>query len=235
MVKFYGIGIGPGDKNLLTLAAVEALGKADVVFCPRAKDKQKSLALTIAKNYIRKEAEIIEQTFLMTKDRDKLGKVWDKAVKIIKKKLDENKNTAFITLGDPSLYSTYSYVLNRIKDIPDVEIATIPGIPAFLACAATLNLPLVTKDEKLALIPATDISSLDKAIKLFDTIVLYKLGKNLKKVIEYLSRQNLLDKSYMVSRVSAENQHAKKQLKNFELSRKEAGYMSTIIIKRNNS
>jgi len=165
--KVYGIGVGVGDKELLTLKAKNILEKVNVVFVPISKEGKKSIALEIVKDYINGK-KIIELLFPMTKDKEILKKYWNEAVDKI---MNEDGEVAVLTLGDPTLYSTFSYVWNILKD-NNIEVEIINGISSPFAAAGRLNIPLVEGDEKLCILPQG--KDLEKYLDEFDTIVVMK-------------------------------------------------------------
>lgn len=226
-MKLYAIGVGPGKSEYLTLEAVNVLADAEVVFCPQSEAKKESLALSICQEHINPEAKIITLHFPMTNDRGVLIDFWQKAVDTIINEAKTSEKAAFITLGDCSIYSTYSYIIDSLKENPAIEVETIPGVTAFSACASALNISLVESNEKLALMPATDIVAVEKAIDLFETVVLYKTKGRIKEISTLLNSKDLLDKSYLISNVSSENENISK-LKDAD----EKSYFSTIIIKK---
>ena len=167
----------------------------------------------------------------MTKDKEELNKYWKKAVDAIISECKSIKTAAFITLGDPSIYSTYSYMVDQLKQSPAIDLRTVPGITAFSASAAALNLSLVEADEKLALLPASDLKAVENAIDNFETIVLYKVARHVGEISELLYRKNLLEKSFLISRVSTKEESIE-NLKN--VSAENNGYFSTLIVKKGN-
>lgn len=124
----YGIGVGPGESELMTVKAVEILKTVDVIITPRT-EKQESVAFHIAKPYIPKHVEIMPIVFPMIPDMSVQEKAWKENRKSIGDILDQGKNVAFLTLGDPMFYSTYMYVYRALT--PDYRVETIPGVPAF--------------------------------------------------------------------------------------------------------
>jgi precorrin-2/cobalt-factor-2 C20-methyltransferase len=226
-MKLYAIGVGPGESKYLTLKAIDALSVADIVFCPQSEAKKESLALSICQEHISPDAKIINLVFPMTKDKKILQGFWQKAADTIIEESKEIKTAAFITLGDCSIYSTYSYIIDKLKNREEITVETIPGITAFSACASALNIPLVESDEKLALLPATDLTKVGQVIDIFETIILYKVKGKITEISELLSSKNLLDKSFLISNVSAKNERISKLA-----DADEKGYFSTIIIKK---
>ena len=139
--KLYGIGVGPGDSELLTVKAVKIIENADMIITPKTEKKEGSVAYQIASPYISKSTEVLPLVFQMVTDMDIVEKQWVENRKIISEKLDEGKNIVFLTLGDPMLYSTYMYIFHALEN-SDYEVETIPGIPAFLGIASHIGLPV---------------------------------------------------------------------------------------------
>lgn len=229
MTTLYCIGIGPGNSEYLTLKAANILKVAEVVFCPQSAYKKDSLAYSICQEHINKNAKIVNLVFPMTKDKEELAKYWQEAYEKIINEAETAKITAFITLGDPAIYSTYSYIIERLSDNPSIEVQTVPGITAFSACASALNASLVESDQKLALLPASNLAAVKNAIKDFETIILYKVKGNVEKISQFLKEKNLLENAFLISKVSTTDERIEPLN---HLQPDEKGYFSTIIIKR---
>ncbi|MEK6713966.1 MAG: precorrin-2 C(20)-methyltransferase, partial [Nitrospirota bacterium] len=143
MNKFYGIGVGPGDPELITLKALNVLEKVDIIFAPRAKIKEESLAREIVEKVLRKKNDIRELEFPMTNNIEELRERYLKSAELILEKMNEGKEAAYVTIGDPLLYSTYIYLVNALQELaPELIVETIPGIPAYSAVAARFNYSL---------------------------------------------------------------------------------------------
>ena len=139
--KLYGIGVGPGDTELLTLKAARILKTVPVVFTPKSSKEKESIALSIVKPILKerndyKRLMLVTPIFPMIEDKEELEKIWTSASEMIAQYLNSGRDVAFITLGDPSVFSTYAYVQKRLID--DYEIETVPGITSFTACAAAI-------------------------------------------------------------------------------------------------
>jgi precorrin-2/cobalt-factor-2 C20-methyltransferase len=199
--KFYGVGLGPGDPSLITLKAREILEKVDVLFAPISKKGRRSIALEIVRDLI-EEKEVVRLLFPMRKDPEILRPYWEKAARVIWDKLQEGKDGAFITIGDPTFYSTYTSVLEVVKQrYPEVEIETIPGVASLQACFAGLNMPLVDRDEKLAVLPAEyGIEELSELSEIFDTIVLMKVSRSFEKIVREIEALGMADRALVVTK-----------------------------------
>lgn len=153
MRKLYGIGIGPGDPELLTLKACRILKEVDMIVAPRSRLDKRSLALFVVEKVLDMKGKIvIEPVFPMTKEEDKLSLYWNKARKEVLEKASSCEVVAFITLGDPSLYSTFYKFLDIFKDEVE-EVEVIPGITSFSACSAIAKVPIAEGDEIFSIIP----------------------------------------------------------------------------------
>ena len=176
--KLFGIGVGPGDPELITVKAVNVLKEVAVVCVPQAMPGKPSLALKIAQDYLSEDIEILELVLPMTENQDELERAWQDAGLKILEQLEKGKNVAFLTLGDPSVYSTYSYVSKVIKRMaPYIEIETIPGITSFSLAAARAGVPLVEKDESLIILPVGDRQILLDSLIGESNVVLMKISR----------------------------------------------------------
>jgi precorrin-2/cobalt-factor-2 C20-methyltransferase len=229
--NFYGVGVGPGDNELLTLKAVRILKSVDCVFAPKANTKGSSLALEIVKNIVA-DKRVIEQVYPMVRDKKTLKAAWLKAANEIKCEVESGNNVAYLTIGDPLTFSTYCYLLQNLsKLIPAKNIHTIPGITSYNTAACLANFPLIEQDEKLAVIPIpNEVSELRPILKNFETIVLMKVAKKLDEVIELLEEMNLIDNSLFASYIGFGNELITHDLSSLKGSGK--GYLSVIIVRK---
>ncbi|MDT8901748.1 precorrin-2 C(20)-methyltransferase [Anaeroselena agilis] len=230
--KFYGIGVGPGDPDLLTLRAAALLKTADVVCIPRSAADNESVALKVAGAHIGPAAEMIEVSTPMTRDKDQLEAEWRRGAEKIAASLAAGKNVAFITIGDAMLFSTYTYLLKHVRDlIPEVEVESVPGVTSFAAAAAHLDLPLSEGTEKLAILPAVDDpEALRPLLAAFDNAVLMKVAGKYEQIVAVLGDLGLKDKAVFVSRLGYPDQFVTRDLDS--LVGKKRDYLSLILIKK---
>jgi precorrin-2/cobalt-factor-2 C20-methyltransferase len=227
----YGVGIGPGDPELLTIKAQRILRSVPVIFAPKADSESSSIAAEIIKSHIPNKRKIKQLVFPMTRDRKILRAFWEQAATSVYKVLSSGKDTAFITLGDPFIYSTYSYLLTAIKKLDsNVTTVTVPGISSINAASSLLEIPLVEASEKYLVMPLPkNFAEIKKALALVDSLVILKIGKNLDKLLKFLKREKLNKTSYFVQRIGLPGQHITKDIS--LLSDTASGYLSMMIIK----
>lgn len=228
--KFYGVGVGPGDPELLTVKAINTLKKVDAVIAPKTEKKSDSLALSIVQSYLRENTEIVYQTFPMVRDFAESKVVFEKNQKEILNLLDAGKNVAFLTLGDPMFYSTYIYVFQLLKE-SGIEIETVPGVPAFLSISSYIGKPVCFGNDILTVIPATaSKEKISAALEFSDATVLMKVYKNFSEVVDLLSAENMLDEAVLVSRQGLENEKIITDIENHKSEK--LNYLSTILTRR---
>ena len=204
---FYGIGVGPGDPELLTVKAIKAIEQVDVLIAPKTEKKDGSVALSVAKPYLKKDVEIVYQVFPMVKGfAENSTDAWEANKQEILELLNAGKNVAFLTIGDPMFYSTYIYVF-RLLEQEGVEIQTIPGIPAFAAIGSQLGYPIVEGDDVLSIIPATaSPEKVEKAMQAADNVVLMKVYKNFEEVADMLDKNEMAEQAVLVSRAGLDDE-----------------------------
>ena len=224
--KLYGIGVGPGDTELLTIKTAKILKKIDVICCPRSSESKPSLALSIVQPILNDREdnyEILDPLFPMVEDKLTLNTYWDQAAEIITKKLIQGKDVGFITLGDPTVYSTFSYIAKRLV-ASGFEIEVIPGITSFTSCAAAAGISLAEKDEIVVIVPKVD-DRLANIIEYGDTFIIMKTSRH-SGILEEIINKDKRDKSVIsVQNCSMEDENV---FKGFSKDKK---YLSTTIVK----
>ena len=227
---FYGVGVGPGDPELLTVKAINTIKNSDIIIAPKTEKKDDSLALSIAKPYLNENTEVICQTFPMIKNFEDSPSVFEEIKNNILSFLNAGKNVTFLTLGDPMFYSTYVYIFRLLKDM-NVKIVTVPGVPSFLAISSYINKPLVYGDDILTVIPATaDSKKILDALNCSDVAVLMKVYKNFDAIVDMLKTKDMTEKSVLVSRCGLNDE---KIITNIEEHKSEKiNYLSTILTRR---
>jgi precorrin-2/cobalt-factor-2 C20-methyltransferase len=197
--KLYGIGVGPGDPELVTIKAERLLKSVQVVCGPKASETSPSLALEAVKGLLTPGCELLEIVFPMTQDERKLFSSHQRAAQKILSRLKEGKDVAYVTLGDPLFYSSYAYLLKAIKGIaPEVGVETVPGVTSLSACAALRNVALACGEEDLAILPScSDAEKLKTALLSSDNIVIMKVSKDFETLHRALEELGMLDKAIL--------------------------------------
>ncbi|QLH05700.1 precorrin-2 C(20)-methyltransferase [Nitrosopumilus ureiphilus] len=199
MPRLIGIGVGPGDPELLTVKAVNAINDADIIMCPASKEDRPSIALSVVSPLIdkSKNQKIVKLIFPMTKDKDVLEETWKKNAKIMAETVLSGKNVVYLTVGDPYLYSTWIYMHKDLKEnYPDMEISVIPGIVSMFTFASKVGVSIAEGAEKVAIIPSCyDLSSVKEIAKNSETMVFLKDGRYFDQVIQVLKESGFPDNS----------------------------------------
>lgn len=197
----YGLGVGPGDPELITLKAARVLNSVDIVFAAASTKNSYSLAVSIARPHIPDLTPVKMLRFPMTRDKVKTQQAWHDNALILIHELEQGKKVAFLTLGDSMTYSTYGYVLRYIKAIaPHLPVISIPGITSYQASAACLNTPLVEGEESLLITSGAKGGDRLRAFSAKpETVVFMKAYRNVKDITEALAEAGLLENSVGVS------------------------------------
>ncbi|ASS76474.1 precorrin-2 C(20)-methyltransferase [Tumebacillus algifaecis] len=231
--RLYGLGVGPGDPELITVKAFRLLKEADVIAYPKKRMGSKSYAHAIAELYIQPgEKEMLGLVFPMTKDKATLNSHWAQTTEEIWSHLSAGKDVAFVTEGDPNLYSTWIHMARMMQAAhPEVEIHSVPGISSALGAAARLGIFLADGDEQFAIIPATDDrDEMKKAIENHDCIVFLKVAKVLDQMIDLLQELGLTDKASVVTKVTSGDEQVWKNIT--ELKGSELNYLTLMVVRK---
>lgn len=219
----YGVGVGPGDPELLTLKAVRILSEADVIAIPETGKSEKA-ALKIAQQYVNGK-RLLECSMPMGWDKELIGKKYDEAAENICALLDEGKKVAFITLGDPTVYSTYIYIHKRVV-ARGYSAEIISGVPSFCAAAALLGDSLCEGGEALMIVPAA-YPNVDECLDFTGNKVFMKSGSKISFLKGKLAEKNYSNVN-MVSNCGMENESV---CRGMEAIDEQAGYFSLIVVK----
>ena len=199
MSQLTGIGVGPGDPDLLTVKAVKAIQNADTIMCPASAEDRPSIALSVVDSLIdkSKNQEIVKLIFPMTKDKDVLESHWKVNSKIMAEKVLSGKNVVYLTVGDPYLYSTWIYMHREIsQNHPEMKINVIPGIVSMFTFASKVGVSIAEGAEKVSIIPSCyDLSSVKEIAKNSEVLVFLKDGRYFDQVIELVRESGFPDDS----------------------------------------
>ena len=221
--KLYGVGVGPGDPELITMKAFRLLKEADVVAVPDKGTGEKT-ALNIVSDYV-DDSKIQFFPTPMIRDKAELQRNYEAQADRICGLLDQGKTVVFITLGDPTIYSTYYYV-HEIVAQRGYEAELIPGVPSFCAVAARLGTSLCERSQRLLIIPAS--SSAEDALQVKANKVFMKAGSGILDLKDKLREAGLLEQAFAVENCSMENEKIYARLADME---EPTGYFSIVVVK----
>jgi precorrin-2/cobalt-factor-2 C20-methyltransferase len=216
-MTLYGVGVGPGAPDLLTLRAQRVLRQAQVLVLPRATDHGGSMAWRIARPVVGEieGQERLPLTFPMSKDPAQLRPAWERACQEIGVRLERGLSVAFLTEGDPSLYSSFIYLAREAaRRWPEVAVVIVPGVSSLAAVPAVTGVPLADGQERIAVVPVNHgIDDLVPLLETFDTVVLMKIGGEMPRVLAALERTGLTDRAVYVSRATMPDQRVERDLR----------------------
>ncbi|NSW82380.1 MAG: precorrin-2 C(20)-methyltransferase [Syntrophothermus sp.] len=227
---FYGIGVGSGDPELLTLKACKTLRLLDVLITPVTAEEKESLAYNIVRDLLNHNVEVLFRRFPMSED----PAIWQESAAAVAEEIriliENGKNVGFVTLGDPMFYSTYVYLLQELKR-RGIDAQTIPGISSVTAACSKTGVSLAEKNERIAIVPAvyahTDIQPILDA---FDTVVFMKVKGDCSSLIERLERAGMKETAVFVSRLGLDNERIVYDLD--EIRGCNVNYLSLIIARK---
>ncbi|MCX5890847.1 MAG: precorrin-2 C(20)-methyltransferase [Deltaproteobacteria bacterium] len=227
----YGIGVGPGDPDLITLKAVRVLQRVPHIFASCSTKNSYSLALNIVRSHLN-GAGIEHLPFPMTRDPQVLQEAWEKNAGRVLEVLASGTDAAFVTLGDPLTYSTFGYLLKTLKRLnPEVSVVTIPGITSYSAAAARTHIPLTEGEESFVLISgAQGAARLREVVDRSDNIVMLKTYRHFEEIYRALEELDLLDRATCISRCGLDGETVVENLRDFK--GQPVPYLSMIIIKK---
>ena len=241
--KLYVIGVGPGDPELLTLKAVRVLREVPCICVPKGREEGNSLALSIVQKariegLTLEGKEIIEAHFPMRKTRNnqesencELDTKWQETIETVYSRLNKGIDMAFITIGDPTIYSTFFYLYDKLLALnPELNIEIVPGVSSINTAAAKAGMSLALADEKIAILPATYTEDIKETLERFDTIVLMKVHKVFGNVAKILSETGLTDKAVYISRAGMDDERIFRNIRDIKES--DLDYFSLMIIKK---
>jgi precorrin-2/cobalt-factor-2 C20-methyltransferase len=229
--KLFGIGIGPGDPELLTIKALKTLEQSDLILCPRARIKDSSLARSIIEKAAGYDLPIREIEYPMTLDNDSHEQAWKENALDCLKELKQGKTVSFVTLGDTSIYSTFSYFLEAVlKEYKELDWEIIPGISSIQLGASLTGQALVLGKESCVLLPMPeDVKRLDSFIDDHASLILMKVIRKIPELKAYLKEKGLEESSSLIHRAGLPEEKVIKGFQNVEDS--QSGALSIVIIK----
>lgn len=230
---FFGVGVGPGPAGLLPVAALEALRRARVIFLPRARSAEQSVARQCLAGLDIPASKLREIEFEMDPDRTVLREHYSALARDVAAELLAGHDVAYLTIGDPMTFSTYGYTLAALRErLPEATIRTFPGITSFAAAAAALGWPLGEGKERILVLPCPDdADSLRRDIETHDVVVLMKIGRRLPWVLGLLADMGIAAQCALAARIGLPGEVLCASVRDFD-GPPHTGYLSTMLIRR---
>ena len=200
----FGVSVGPGDPELITVKGLRLLQNVNIVAFPAGVQGKSGMAEIIVNQWLQSHQLKLPLDFPYLQDEQILTQAWENAAQTVWQYLKIGENVVFVSEGDVSFYSTFTYLAQSLlKLYPHAKIETIPGVSSPLAVAAILGIPLTIKAQKLIVLPAIySMGELEKALDLADVLVLMKVSSVYQQVWSVLAQRNLLTKSYIVQKAT---------------------------------
>ena len=232
MGTLYGIGVGPGDPELVTLKALKAIKAAEVVFTARSSKNDYSIALNTVREHLREDVKVVNLDFPMTKDHEVMQAAWQKNAETVAAELKLGRTAVFLTIGDPLTYSTFGYLLKTLSAMdPALMVEIIPGITAYHAAAAKVKKPLVEGKESLLVVPGIkDMTEVAHMASCAENIVILKAYRNYDEIVQAIEALPDDYETHTISGVGLPEERV--QANASSLKGHKMPYLSLIIAKR---
>ncbi|MBE9019477.1 precorrin-2 C(20)-methyltransferase [Chroococcidiopsidales cyanobacterium LEGE 13417] len=210
----YGVSVGPGDPELITLKGLRSLQQAPVVAFPRGIQDKPGIAQQIIAPWLRSDQQQLPLDFPYVQDIEVLTKAWQLAAKQVWEYLQKGQDVAFACEGDISFYSTFTYLAQTLQQMyPAAVINYVPGVCSPMAAASALGLPLTVRQERLVVLPAIyNVNELESILDWAEVVVLMKVSSVYEQVWQVLQRKSLLQHSWIVERATLPNMLTYKDL-----------------------
>ncbi|GAB6906968.1 Precorrin-2 C20-methyltransferase [Desulfosarcina cetonica] len=229
----YGIGVGPGDPDLIPLKSVNILNRVRVIFAASSSKNAHSQAVNIARPHIPATSEVRLLPFPMTKNQAEKETCWENHARTVIAEMEKGHDVAFLTLGDSLTYATYGYVLKYVLALaPGAPVVTVPGITAYQAAAARVNRPLVEGEESLLVLSGVEGGNrLRELAASVDNVVFMKAYRNAGDISDALAEKNMLESSVAVANCCLENEEVIEDIRT--LKARKPGYWTLVLAKKN--
>jgi precorrin-2/cobalt-factor-2 C20-methyltransferase len=228
--RLYGISAGPGDPELITVKGLQRLQQVAVVAFPAGVQGKLGIAQQIVSGWLHSNQVQLPLPFPYVQDDAVLAQAWQTAADRVWQYLRQGQDVAFVSEGDVSFYSTFTYLVQTLLDShPELEVETIPGVCSPMAAAAVLGIPLTIRAQRLLILPALySIAELELALSHCDVLVLMKVSSVYQQVWTILQNHHLLHRSYVVVRATLPDQMIYADLRDRPLL--ELPYFSILIV-----
>jgi precorrin-2/cobalt-factor-2 C20-methyltransferase len=228
----YGVSVGTGDPELITVKGLRILQSSDIVAFPAGVNNRLGVAQNIIQDWLQPHQQILPLEFPYVQDELKLKVAWSKAAQHVGQKLTLGNNVAFACLGDINFYGTFTYLAQTLRrSHPEVTIETIPGVCSPMAIASVLGIPLTVNQQKMAVLPALySVQELETALNWAEVVVLLKVSSVYPQVWQILEQRNLLASSAIVEKATFPEQKIYRDLRNYP--QLDLSYFSVLLINR---
>lgn len=233
--RLVAVGLGPGDPELITVKGLRYLQGADIVVVPRAAGADDSQAERIAAPWLDPARQrLITLSFTLEMARVALDEMWDGAVEVLAAPLLAGQQVVYLIVGDPLLFGSFVYLWERLAlRHPQIPVEVIPGISSVSASAAAAGLPLALGSERVALLPAAHEANpvtLRRLLADFDTVILLKAGRALRRLLPVLEAEGLLPHTTVVEQASWPTQRVFRDVRAAATER--LSYWTLLVIRR---
>jgi precorrin-2/cobalt-factor-2 C20-methyltransferase len=227
------VGVGPGDRELLTLKARRLVVAADIIFAPTGRANEGSLALSIVEEHIdRMRQQVVLLPFPLTRDARALDAVWRQHANLVAERLAGGRAGVFLVEGDPSLYGSFNHLRRALRRWhPDIQVEVVPGVPSIMAAAAVAGMPLAGRDERIAVLPsARDAGDLAAVLLAFDTVVLMKVSTDIDAIVDALETSGRIQDAVWIRRAGCADQAIERDVRRLRGTRPD--YFSLMIVRK---
>ncbi|MCZ7570897.1 MAG: precorrin-2 C(20)-methyltransferase [Ardenticatenaceae bacterium] len=233
--RLIAVGLGPGDPELITVKGLRRLQSADIVVVPRAAGADDSQAERIAAPWLDPARQrLITLNFTLEMARVALDGMWDGAVEVLAEPLLSGRQVVYLVVGDPLLFGSFVYLWERLAlRLPQIPVEIIPGISSVNASAAAAGVPVALGSERVALLPAAheaDSATLRRLLADFDTVILLKAGRALRRLLPILETEGLLPHTMVVEQASWPTQRVFRDV--HAAANQRLSYWTLLIIRR---
>ena len=200
----YGISVGTGDPELITIKGLRLLQKTPVIAFPAGINQQLGIAQKIINRWLQPSQITIALNFPYVRERTILESAWAESASKVWHYLQQGQDVAFACEGDISFYSTFTHLATTLKQLyPSIKVTTVPGVCSPVAAASDLGIPLTINHQRLTILPALyTVDELETALDTAEVLVLLKVSSVYQQVWQILQQRNLLERSFVVEKAS---------------------------------